>query len=87
MARKGQGKATDKKDRKPGEWRNPPAQAAAFSIDEFCRAHRLSPSTYFKLKVDGIGPREMRVGSRVLISQESAAAWRREREAEQTTAA
>jgi hypothetical protein len=81
MPRKAQGEATDKKDRKPGEWRKPPAQVAAFSIDEFCRAHRLSPSMYFKLQTNGAGPREMHVGSRTLISVEAAAEWRKAREA------
>jgi hypothetical protein len=79
---KEQSKVTDKKERTPGEWRKPPAQAAAFSIGEFCRAHRLSPSMFFKLKAEGLGPREMQVGRRTLISVEAAAEWRRAREAE-----
>jgi hypothetical protein len=69
------------KNSKPGAWRTAPmAAAAAFTIDEFCAAHRLSPSLYFKLKADGNGPREMLVGSRRMISAESAARWRRQRE-------
>ena len=52
-----------------------------FSIDEFCAAHRLSPSMYWKLQGQGLGPREMRVGRRVLISPEAAEQWRRTREA------
>ena len=58
----------------------PPAPAATYSIREFCEAHRISLSTYFKMQREGIGPREMRIGSRVMISLESAAAWRRARE-------
>jgi predicted DNA-binding transcriptional regulator AlpA len=52
----------------------------ALSIPEFCAAHGLSRSFYFILRKDGLGPREMRVGGRVLISREAAADWRRDRE-------
>jgi hypothetical protein len=54
---------------------------AAFTIAEFCRAHRISQSMYFKMRNQGLGPREMAVGSRRLISQEAAAEWRKAREA------
>jgi len=54
----------------------------AFSILEFCVAHGISPSFYFKLKQRGLTPAEMRLGSRVLITKESAAAWRAARTAE-----
>ncbi|QDM33523.1 hypothetical protein FNL55_20910 [Tardiphaga sp. vice352] len=52
----------------------------AFTIPEFCAQHGISRALLYKLWTDGIGPRTMRAGSRVLISTESAAAWRRERE-------
>jgi hypothetical protein len=54
---------------------------AAYTIREFCAAHRLSVSMYFKLKNQGLGPREMAVGSRRYVSFEVATQWRREREA------
>ena len=57
------------------------ALLAAFTIAEFCRAHRISQSMYFKMRNLGLGPREMAVGSRRLISQEAAAEWRKAREA------
>ena len=58
------------------------AHLEAFSIDEFCARHGpISRAMYYKLKELGLGPREMKVGTRVLITAESAAAWRREREA------
>ena len=60
--------------------RGPPDDADAFTIAEFCRRHRVSQATYFALKVQGLGPVEMHVGRRRLISIESAARWRRERE-------
>jgi hypothetical protein len=59
----------------------PPIPAAAYSIREFCAAHRLSESMFFKLRNQGLGPAEMSVGSRRIISFEAAARWRRAREA------
>ena len=52
--------------------------ADAYSIDEFCARHRISPQLFYKLR--GQMPTTFRVGTRVLISREAAAAWRRERE-------
>jgi hypothetical protein len=56
------------------------ASADAYSIAEFCRRHSISESFYFALQAAGEGPRVMKVGGRVLISREAAAAWRRRRE-------
>jgi hypothetical protein len=53
---------------------------AAYSIKTFCRAHSISPAFYYKLQRQGIGPRELKLGVRTLISREAAAEWRRERE-------
>lgn len=53
---------------------------AAFTIKEFCNAHRISEAMYFKLREAGLGPREMRAGRRVTISLEAATDWRRARE-------
>jgi hypothetical protein len=53
----------------------------AFTIDEFCaRNGPISRAHYYNLRKDGLGPREMHAGSRVLISAEAAADWRRARE-------
>ena len=52
----------------------------ALSIPEFCEAHGISEGFFYKLKKQGEGPREMKVGARTLITFESAAEWRRERE-------
>jgi hypothetical protein len=57
-------------------------EALALSIADFCRAHDISESMYFKMRTQGLGPREMIVGARKLISREAAQAWRREREVE-----
>jgi hypothetical protein len=54
---------------------------AAYSIKQFCAAHGISERYYYKMKREGIGPREMLVGrKRRLISLEAAAEWRRVRE-------
>ena len=63
---------------RPPPIRGPPA---AYSIRQFCRDHNISESMYFKMRAMGLGPREMAVGSRRLISQEAAAEWRKAREA------
>src|SRR3977135_4061114 len=47
--------------------RGPPL---AFSIREFCLAHRISVPFYFQLKAKGLGPREMKLGGRRIISVE-----------------
>jgi hypothetical protein len=62
----------------PYEAVGPPA--AAYTIAQFCLAHGISQAMYFKEKAAGRGPIEMKIGTRRLISFESAAAWRRQRE-------
>jgi hypothetical protein len=54
--------------------------ALALSIHEFAAAHNLSIDSYFRMARAGIGPQTMKIGARTLISIESAADWRRERE-------
>jgi hypothetical protein len=58
-----------------------PIEVLANTIPEFCHRHRISVPFYYKLRLQGLAPREMRVGKRVLVTHESAADWRREREA------
>jgi predicted DNA-binding transcriptional regulator AlpA len=60
---------------------NPSVTKAAFSIDEFCADHGISRAMFYILKKTGKAPAEMKVGTRVLISIEAAAAWRRPMEA------
>jgi hypothetical protein len=60
--------------------RGPPPPQAAFTVAEFCRAHRVSQAMYYQMKKEGWGPAEMSVGRRRLISYEAASVWRRERE-------
>ena len=54
----------------------------SLTIDEFCVAHGISRGTYYNLRDIGKAPAEMRAMGRVLISRESAEAWRRAREAD-----
>jgi hypothetical protein len=61
--------------------RGPPPARAAFTVPEFCEAHRISQAKYYEMKKEGWGPIEMEVGRRRLISFEAAAEWRRKREA------
>jgi hypothetical protein len=53
----------------------------AYSIAGFCAAHSISRASFYNLLKAGAAPRIMRVGARVLISREAAAAWRAQREA------
>jgi len=62
--------------------RGPPPPRAAFTVPEFCEAHRISQAKYYEMKKEGWGPVEMEVGRRRLISYEAANVWRREREVE-----
>jgi hypothetical protein len=57
------------------------AGGGAFTVKQFCDAHNVSVPFYYVLKHRGLGPREMHLNSKVLISYEAAADWRREREA------
>lgn len=54
-------------------------QPDAYTIAEFCAAHRISRAQYYVLKSKGRAPREMRSepNSGVRISREAAADWRR----------
>jgi hypothetical protein len=53
---------------------------AVYDIRGFCRAHKISVDHYYRMARAGLGPVVMRLGHRTLISFESAAEWRRERE-------
>jgi excisionase family DNA binding protein len=66
-------------DRKPIH-ANAADHVDAYSVDEFCERHRISPQLFYKLKPQGLMPATFKVGTRVLISREAADAWRRARE-------
>jgi hypothetical protein len=48
----------------------------AFSIQQFCARHGISTQLYYKQRERGLMPREIHIGSRVLITREAAARWR-----------
>jgi predicted DNA-binding transcriptional regulator AlpA len=52
----------------------------ANSVLSFCKAHRISVSTFYNLMKRGEGPIVMKVGKRTLVSYEAAEAWRRRME-------
>jgi hypothetical protein len=54
--------------------------AAAYSVVEFCRAHRISRAHLYNLINRGDGPTLMKVGKRTLVSGEAALAWRKRME-------
>ncbi len=65
-----------------------PAQATAnhpekdaFTVSEFCARNGLSRAGFYLRRKAGQGPCEMRVMSRIRISKEAAAEWRRDCEA------
>jgi hypothetical protein len=57
------------------------AGRAAYTVNEFCDAHRISRSKLYELWSAGIGPRFIQVGTKKIITNEAAADWRRAGEA------
>lgn len=62
----------------------PRPERMAFSIGEFCYRHNISKAHYYNLKKLNLGPREMDVHGRKIISKEAEIDWRRERETNNT---
>jgi hypothetical protein len=58
-----------------------PGGIAAYTVNEFCAAHRISRAKLYQLWAAGLGPRFMHVGTKRIISIEAAADWRRAGEA------
>jgi hypothetical protein len=54
---------------------------ALLTVVEFCLLHSICRATLANYEKSGIGPRVTRIGGRVFISQEAAAEWRRQIEA------
>jgi len=75
---------TDKKPATDELPSKPPRMA--LSIPEFSEAAGFSPSMYYKMKRQGQTPREMKVGTRTLISMEAAPEWFAERQADTASA-
>ncbi len=47
----------------------------AFTISEFCKAFKVSKPKYYNLKNEGRGPRETRLGAKVIITRRDAYLW------------
>ncbi len=47
----------------------------SFSMPEFCARHGISEGFYRTLRSRGKGPRETRIGDRVIITDDDEAAW------------
>lgn len=58
-------------------------EADAYSVEEFCRRHRISIQLFYKFQDEM--PVTFTIGKRRLISREAAARWRAEREAASAT--
>jgi hypothetical protein len=56
----------------------------SYTINEFCKAERLSRATLYRLWAAGQGPRWFHVGAAKRISHEARTEWRRRLEAEAT---
>ena len=54
----------------------------AYTINSFCVRYPMSQAFFHKMRLMGIGPRLMKVGSRVYISRQAAEEWREAMEAE-----
>jgi hypothetical protein len=83
-------KKTKKKRRpalKAAQLPMPAADAKMLTRQEFCARNRISIPFYNKLKEQGLGPRETRVQSKILITAKADADWRAEREAASAVAA
>ena len=63
------------------EQKAPQSPPVAFSVPEFCSAHRISKALFYILVRDGRGPRIFKVGRRTLISHKAAYDWRCKMEA------
>jgi len=72
----------DRKEKHEGDASEAVAVApAAFTIPEFCAAHRISRALFYILAREGRAPAIIKAGRRTLISNEAAARWRRDMEA------
>lgn len=50
---------------------------AAYTVSEFCDAHRVSRSKLYQLWAAGVGPRFIQIGTKKIITIEAARDWRR----------
>lgn len=53
----------------------PAPERQAYDVVEFCAAYRVSRTTLYELWKRGEGPRQLRAGSKVLITVDAARQW------------
>ena len=71
-------KLSEKKKPTPSRKPQYPVERFAFTIPEFCEAHRISQSGYYKIRRLGRGPKEQRALDKLpIITYEAAAEWRK----------
>jgi predicted DNA-binding transcriptional regulator AlpA len=58
----------------------------AYSVSQFCLAYGLGRSTYYRLRAQGLAPREIACGKRILISVQAAEEWEQRMERERPSA-
>lgn len=56
------------------------------TIGQWCALRSISRPFYYKLKAKGLGPREMRVLGKILITDDADAEWQQARQAESVAA-
>lgn len=49
----------------------------SLTIGKFCKRNNMSRGQYYKMRAQGLAPKEMHLGRKVLISIEAAREWRR----------
>jgi hypothetical protein len=64
-----------------------PQEQDAYKVAEFCKRHRISVSTFHKLRKEGRGPDVMQPGAQARISKEAAEEWRKKMAIEATSVA
>ena len=57
-------------------------EQVAFTVKEFCTAHRISKTLFYDLAKRGTGPVITKVGRKTIVSVESAKEWQRRMESQ-----
>jgi hypothetical protein len=76
-----QASSAPKRRRKHEKNKLPHIARRAFRVVEFCAAHGVSRGKYYQLKKLGLGPHETDVDGVIIITEEDAARWRKQRSA------
>ena len=67
--------------RAPPSPKLPHIERRAYRIVEFCAAHGISRAKYYELRKLGLGPHETNVDGVIIITEEDATRWRKQRSA------